>query len=341
MDKTVLSLVNAATKARFDFAGSEVPERVAFGGSQNMAVHELLGGGRVVDALGQQPKDIEWSGWFVGANALARVRALEAMRVAGQELELTWSAFGYRVLIAAFSANFQRFYQIPYNITLTVTYDSQAEPVQTKPGIDNQMASDVSKAAELAGSSCALTVKALPLQTAAVQQNSSLLQTVMARFGSGSGSISSFANMTSSEIAAVLTPIRSLRQASQQLLAQVDNVAQSVTTLGGLAPNNPLARNATRLTNTINLFNAQPALLQLDGVLGRMTSNLQAAPAASKSITVSGGDLFTVAQQQYGDATKWTTLGQANNMADPKIVGTQELKVPPAASTSSGGVLYG
>lgn len=45
------------------FQAFEVPERIRFGGKQRVAVHELFGGGRVVDAVGAEEGPIEWSGY--------------------------------------------------------------------------------------------------------------------------------------------------------------------------------------------------------------------------------------------------------------------------------------
>jgi hypothetical protein len=53
-------------------SGLEVPATMSFGGEQRLAVHELPGGGRVVDALGPQEADVEWTGWFTGSNAVSR-----------------------------------------------------------------------------------------------------------------------------------------------------------------------------------------------------------------------------------------------------------------------------
>lgn len=46
------------------FADFEIPERIRFGGNQRLAVHQLPGGRRVVDALGRDDGEICWSGVF-------------------------------------------------------------------------------------------------------------------------------------------------------------------------------------------------------------------------------------------------------------------------------------
>ncbi len=49
------------------------------------------------------------------------------------------------------------------------------------------------------------------------------------------------------------------------------------------------------------------------------------------TITVAGGDLYRVALEQYGDATAWTQIAQANGLADPVVQGVRTLLVPPYA----------
>jgi hypothetical protein len=53
------------------FQDFEVPEQIRFGGSQRLAVHELIGGGRVVDALGDDAGEISFSGIFSSSDAAA------------------------------------------------------------------------------------------------------------------------------------------------------------------------------------------------------------------------------------------------------------------------------
>jgi hypothetical protein len=340
MTDFILSLFNPDSGARFDFADNEVPENIAYGGTQKLAVHELVGGGRVVDALGAQPRDLEWSGWFLGAGAFERARQLDALRHAGVALELSLYHLRYRVFIASFTADFQRHYKIPYSVSLTVAQDRQYPDSAALPDSAQQIAADEAWLKSLVVAVGQQTKDGLPAQSALVQQKASVMQRVLAGFGRASDSVSRFAQMTSSDISKILTPVHDVRQASLQLLAQVENLAQNVTTLGGIAPHNRAAQNVARLSSSINTLNASASLVQLDSVLGRLGNNVAAEPAASKTVTVSGGDLHTVALEQYGSATAWTTIARANGLSDPQIMGTVTLKIPPVPD-NDGGVLNG
>ena len=56
----------------------------------------------------------------------------------------------------------------------------------------------------------------------------------------------------------------------------------------------------------------------------------------SKKITVSGGNLYQIAAQEYGDAMGWVQIAQANGLADPELVGLVTLTIPPYNADSTG-----
>ena len=70
------------------FADLEVPDHITFGGEQALTVHKLVGGTRIIDAMGRDDMPLEWSGWFMGAEALSRARYLETQRIAGTAVPL-------------------------------------------------------------------------------------------------------------------------------------------------------------------------------------------------------------------------------------------------------------
>lgn len=110
----------------FLFNDFEIPEHIPLGGSQRVATHELLGGARVVDAMGASERDIQWSGRFQGTLAWQRARILDALRIAGQPLPLIIDSEFRTVLIAEFHPNYERSYQVPYSITCLVVDNPNA-----------------------------------------------------------------------------------------------------------------------------------------------------------------------------------------------------------------------
>jgi nucleoid-associated protein YgaU len=77
-------------------------------------------------------------------------------------------------------------------------------------------------------------------------------------------------------------------------------------------------------------------LNQLQSYLGRVATNLSAVGASGSEIPVAGGDLYTLAADQYGDAAAWPTIAQANGMTDPTIQGVQSIRIPPIEQPTDG-----
>ncbi len=111
------------------FAGFELPSSITVGGRQRLAIHRLPGGIRIIDALGADPADINFSGIFTGPDAADRARLLDALRVAGAPLPLAWDAFIYTVIVESFEADYRSPWWIPYRLSCTVLRDEAASLV--------------------------------------------------------------------------------------------------------------------------------------------------------------------------------------------------------------------
>ncbi|MFT8808688.1 hypothetical protein [Gluconobacter sp.] len=87
--------------------GIEVPDTLQVGGRQMLVVHRLPGGGRVVDALGNDPGRLELKGRFLGPDAQMRAQAVERMRMAGQQVAFSAAGLSVQVWIAQFEYVYQ------------------------------------------------------------------------------------------------------------------------------------------------------------------------------------------------------------------------------------------
>lgn len=120
--------------------GAEVPDELVFGGRQTLVVHRIPGGGRVIDALGNDPARLVLSGRFIGQNAPSRARLLEKFRSAGQVMEFSVADFSVRVWIAEFSWTYQARGTIcPYRLVL----EQEEEPFRSSPGLNGLVAEDL------------------------------------------------------------------------------------------------------------------------------------------------------------------------------------------------------
>ena len=107
----------------FEFAHAEVPESINIGGNQQLGLNKFVGGRRSINAMGRDDDDISWHGIFYGSNASKRAQALDYLRTQGNQLTFTYLNFKYSVVIKHFSADIQKYYVVPYRLTLCIVED--------------------------------------------------------------------------------------------------------------------------------------------------------------------------------------------------------------------------
>lgn len=308
------------TLGDFGFQNAEVPQEIPVGGAQRIATHNLIGGQRVADTLGRNDDDIEWSGWILGPDAKTRVAYLDNYRIAGTELVLSWSDYRYRVIVRQFNARFQRQYQYVYQICCEVIADlTNIASSAIDLSIDDAITADLSTANTL---------------TAAV--NDSKLSSLMSGLSSAVGAVSSFASATTNTINGVLAPLAAARSQVSLLISSSTAALSNVATLGGLLPGNPVAQYVTNLEQQVAQVNQSNALYTLDGVLGRIGTNLQSVGKTGASLISVGDNLFSIASSAYHDATEWAGIAQANGLTDPFVAGGTDLAIPPVPANTDG-----
>ena len=153
------------------FHDFEVPERIVFGGTQKLAVHELPGGGRVIDVMGAQSADLVWSGVFSGADAAERVRLLDSLRLLAAQVPLSWDVFAYTVVIERLEAEYTSPWWIPYHLTCKVVQDPVAALIAFGSTLVSQVTSDLAVAAisvDFGAAQSAVAVPGVEIQGSAV-----------------------------------------------------------------------------------------------------------------------------------------------------------------------------
>lgn len=99
--------------------GPEVPDILVVGGQQTLVVHRMVGGGRTIDAMGNDPARLRLRGQFVGPTAQARAQLLERMRQTGGEILFSIAGMAFSVWIAEFSYVYQaKGAMCPYDLVL-------------------------------------------------------------------------------------------------------------------------------------------------------------------------------------------------------------------------------
>lgn len=100
------------------FTVDEVPERITLGGEQATAIHRYAGGQLDVQTLGAFDELIEWDGVLQFQNALTRVQALNALRIAGTPVTLQIGGMSCSVVVTFFKWTYQNDFYVPYMIRL-------------------------------------------------------------------------------------------------------------------------------------------------------------------------------------------------------------------------------
>lgn len=135
------------------FFGWEVPETVPFGGDQHLAIHKFIGGTREIHAQGRDDEAIEWKGRFRGFDAVNRARVLDALRVAGDAVSISCGPLAYTGVIKRFHGDLNKFYEIPYSITIEVLSDEALSDADSgSPSAVEQLGNDTTAITAFAGS---------------------------------------------------------------------------------------------------------------------------------------------------------------------------------------------
>jgi hypothetical protein len=129
----------------FTFSGFEVPEQISVPGQHMLVVHKLIGGERNINAMGDDPAPIAWSGVMIDNDPWSRAQQLEQMRSAGAPLPLQWGQFFYTVVIRSFE--YRTLYsRVAYSITCEVLQNEASAPTDADPALTDAVSGDIGAA---------------------------------------------------------------------------------------------------------------------------------------------------------------------------------------------------
>lgn len=299
----------------FEFLDFEIPTSIAIPGRQKTVVHQMIGGKRVIDVLGVEYDPITWSGIFTGSTTQSRINVLERMRDAGEVVTMTLDGYSFDVLITNFVTTYEFVYRRPYQIELAVVQRND-NPLQVDAltgALNALINSDIGNALGLA-------------DIIDVQSVTDAVTTVQ----SAVSTVEDFANATVDTIQTVVRPIIAAQQIIQSSISSVESSLNAITTLGGIVPGNPISKTVNNLLTQADGITRLPALYNLSNVLDRVNKNVRTGQTADglKTVTLSGGNLYQIASDQYGDATKWDSLATVNGLSDPNLSGINTIAIP-------------
>lgn len=121
------------------FNSIEVPEKLPIGAvEQKLVTIDLIGGGRVLQALGVQPVQVEWEGTFYGAGIFNRVQEIRSYVVGGQTQTLLWNSESWVVVVKEFIPTYRHNWICDYKIVVEIM-SGGALTSTTFPTVDSQV----------------------------------------------------------------------------------------------------------------------------------------------------------------------------------------------------------
>lgn len=239
------------TLGGIDFQGFEVPERIAgLGGRQMLTVHQLIGGQRVVDAMGRDDAPLTWEGRFRGVDAVSRARAIDALRVGGASQSLTFGDFAFTVVVDEFVYEIERFYEVPYHLSLVVLTDDSTIGARQTPGVDEMLASDTRWAQSLGASI-----------------GDAALSGLLGNVSTAIGAVPGFASATGAQLQSVLAPVAAAQGCVTSLIVQAETTLNSVSAVGGVVPGLPVTTLASNLLGQVSAMTQVANLYSLQNLL--------------------------------------------------------------------------
>lgn len=333
---TFATLTLDTPNGSFVFTDEEVPEKIRFGGSQLLDVQKMIGGRRRINAIGADDEPLNWSGWFLYASALSRARFLDSVRREGLQCTLSWDALRYQVVVKEFHADYEKPFKIPYSIGFEVIED-QTATVDSVPAITpaQSLATDMARMGTLSNCIGDSTLNGLVgnLQSAmssisaAAQPIANGLKAVTSFVAGVANCADQVVNTVASAVTSATAPLAAVASHVQYLISNAEGVMASGS---GVLPGLPASPTIFSALARANAAVQLPELYELRSITARMQVNLPlvATPTSAKTITVGGGDLFTIASQQYGDASRWVDIAKANGITDPVLTGINTLTIP-------------
>lgn len=140
------------------FSGMEVPEKIRWGGRQDVVNQRLPGGVNNFNVMGIDYPPISWSGIFEGSSALSRSRQLYSMLAAANLISLTWNDRNYTVMLAEFHADDTKQIWIPYTLTCLVLRDETLSAAPGSPSLLAQVQTNIANALGVTPAALAQTV---------------------------------------------------------------------------------------------------------------------------------------------------------------------------------------
>lgn len=298
------------------FFTAECPDVLNIGtADQILAVHTLVGGGRVVQSLGVSANEVSWSGKFFDTNVAVRVAQLRLYLTSGNEILLTWGTERYYTKVKTFTPKYRAGYA-EYDIVCVITKDANGAFTISAPLSIDQQVQSLQIQANTANSAILAPIAPVDLSSSAAA-----LPTISPAAISAANQASMYQNSLSALNAAINI---------------AGPIAQNITRTGPgiISAALTASQQVGSFVNTIG--QSSPAFananLLLSSILG-ISANVTRGQSPATTV-VQGMNLFRVSAQQYGNVTQGFNLGAANKLPSPFVsaITPTNLLLPPFGS---------
>ena len=271
------------------FNSIECPDDLPIGAvEQKVAVIELLGGGRVVQSLGVQPKPVSWKGRLWGVNVQPRVEQLRAYSVLGTPQSIIWSGELWSGIVREFIPTYHQVYRADYDITLEITGSNNGQLTNTTvnsiPNTDSQVNALTQSATALIDAQMLANAQATIVQEA--------WNTYLALLLEVAGAVSQLLPSSQAPITSSLASVLSA-------LAAYGSASNFNAGSGSLLP-------------------GYVAWTQITSMVTLILVNIRAGQAPQQT-TIRGGSLYEVAAMTYGDVTQAFAIAQVNGIPTARL----------------------
>lgn len=286
------------------FYDVEHPDELPLDFKQLTVVHELIGGGRVIQSLGIQPQEFRWSGYLFEDAVETRVKELAGLCAAGYSIPFTFAQYKFDVIITEFKPTFYSVNYAKYEIAVQIVADNSGLFTQAAiPSVDKQTNQLLTNANVHAWDLAKVDPVFVP------------------------------DSINTADIQIKIQGVQSIASASQSQLAPILTEVQNAATLMNNYLTPLLALSGSQATYSVfqKISKAQKIL----NALNLVASNLQNGQSVV-TVQAIGADLMQLASLYYGDPSLYTVIKEANNLTSFRLPSGSmtTLKIPPVPSSS-------
>ena len=232
--------------------GLEVPEVFDRSASMQPAIHRLIGGGRVVQLLGANPRVRELRGVLAGEGAVDRAVTLEALRDSGAVVVLTIGAWSENVVVTALELQYTARGSV-------IRYRLQAEAL---PAVAGSLSTTVSAVIGAAVADLGQAVASIGVAG-------------LASLGAAASALGNDGTSLAAAGSATSTPSLDITAAASSLSLAIDGAGGTLVSLSGAATPD-IVGNAGALAAASANARVLAAAVQAGGYLNRASASVAA-----------------------------------------------------------------